>query len=145
MGWEGFYCETMINYCSTVQCENNGICRPSFMNYTCECLGDDYYYGRHCENQTMRLTIYKTASKSFGYVGIIALLCIVLFIVTMDVLKYGFGVDPVDKEIKRIRHAKIMKKQERRIARRLVYPRYLLNRLPRSTLIRAKITFRQMN
>lgn len=135
----------MIDNCSTVQCENNAVCRPSFMNYTCECLGDNYYYGRHCEHVTTKLKVYKTVSKSLSYVGIVALVIVGLFVVIMDVLKYGFGIDPVDQEIRRIRRQKIIKRRERRIARRLVYPRYLLNRLPRSTLIKAKIRFRQMH
>ena len=112
MGWEGFYCEKMIDYCSTVQCENNGICRPSFINYTCECLGDNYYYGRHCEHTTTKLKIFKTISQSCAYIVIIVLVSTGMFIVIMDVLKYGFGIDPVDEERKRIQKEKQLKKRK---------------------------------
>jgi Na+/H+-dicarboxylate symporter len=39
-------------------------------------------------------------SKSFGYIAIIAMGSIALFIVLMDVLKYYFGIDVTRKKLK---------------------------------------------
>ena len=37
-------------------------------------------------------------AKSFGYVAICALITVALFIVVLDVLKYGFGIDPARED-----------------------------------------------
>ena len=89
---------------------NNGICRPLFKNYTCECLNDSYS-GRHCENIATRIKIYRTVSTSMAYIAILALISTVMFIVIMDILKYCFGIDPVHKERERIRRKKQAKKR----------------------------------
>lgn len=95
----------MINFCNNVTCQNNGVCRPILLNYTCECLGDSYS-GRHCEIVSKRIIIYKTISKTFSYVAIIAISIVVMFVIIMDVLKYCFGIDPVRKERERYRRRK---------------------------------------
>lgn len=98
--WTGERCETKINHCGNVTCQNSGVCRPLVGNYRCECV-DSEYSGRHCEIRPMKLVTRQTISKSFGYVAIVALSLVLLFIVSMDVLKYVFGIDPVDGERKR--------------------------------------------
>ena len=108
LGWEGKRCQRQINNCTNVECLNHGVCRPLLMNYTCECLGDSYS-GRHCETLSMKIKIHKFISKSFAFVGILALIFVAMFIVIMDILKYCFGIDPVHEERERIRR----KKQER--------------------------------
>jgi hypothetical protein len=45
-------------------------------------------------------------SKSFAYIAIIAMTCVVMFVVIMDILKYCFGIDPVGEELERIRREK---------------------------------------
>ena len=111
-GWTGDHCETMINYCHNITCENNGVCRPSFMNYTCECLGESFS-GRHCEIVATKTKIRKFVVKSFGYIAIIFLVVVVAFFVIMDILKYCFGIDPTKDELDRIRRAKAMKRAKR--------------------------------
>ena len=91
----------MVNYCEGVKCENSGVCRPSFMNYTCECAGTSYS-GRYCEIKSSSLTTKQTIKRSFGYIAIIGIAIVLGIIVSMDVLKYVFNIDPVDKERKRI-------------------------------------------
>lgn len=95
----------MINYCDTIKCENNAVCRPIFRNYTCECLGDSYS-GRHCEIVATKIIVRQMVSKSFGYIAILALVLAAFFFVIMDILKYCFGIDPVGEEQERIRRKK---------------------------------------
>lgn len=99
----------MINYCENITCENNGVCRPLFMNYTCECLGESFS-GRHCEIVTRKTIVLQTVSKSFAYIAIIFLVIVIAFIVIMDILKYCFGIDPAKDELERIRRAKARKR-----------------------------------
>ncbi len=111
----------MVNYCEEVQCENSGVCRPSFMNYTCECTGTSYS-GRHCEIVSTTRALHQTVSKSFGYIAIIFLVVVVSFFVIMDILKYCFGIDPAKDELDKIRRAKAAKRIKRRpIIQKFVY------------------------
>ncbi len=119
-GWEGIYCEQKINFCLNITCQNNGVCRPLLLNYTCECLGDNYYSGRHCEITATKILIYKTVSKSFGYVAILVMVSVVMFIVIMDILKYCFGIDPVHEERELIRRKK-REKQRKPVIQRFIY------------------------
>ena len=110
-GWEGEHCETKTNYCQNITCENNGVCRPLFMNYTCECLGESYS-GRHCEIISNQMIIRQTITKSLSYIAIIALTIVAMFIVVMDILKYCFGIDPVQEERDRLRKNKKIQKRK---------------------------------
>lgn len=92
-----------------VTCFNNGVCRPLFLNYTCECLSDSYS-GRHCEITASKIVVYQTVSKSFAYIAIIALIIVAIFIIIMDLLKYCFDIDPVRKELKQIQRKKQVKR-----------------------------------
>jgi hypothetical protein len=100
---------------------NNGVCRPLLLNYTCECVGDNFYSGRHCEISATKILIYKTISKSFAYVAIIAMTVVAMFVVIMDILKYFFGIDPVDEEREKIQRAKRMIKRKRPVIQRFIY------------------------
>ena len=93
-GWVGIHCESKPNYCQDITCFNNGICRSLLLNYTCKCLGEGYS-GRHCEIVNAKRVIYQTVSKSLAYIAIIAMTTVILFVIIMDILKYGFGIDPV--------------------------------------------------
>ena len=110
-GWTGIRCETMMNYCDGVKCENRAVCQPSFRNYSCACL-DTSYSGRHCENVATSRVVLQAIARSFGCIGILSIAVVVGFIVVMDVLKYGFGIDPVKGERERIRRAKVMKRRK---------------------------------
>ena len=104
-GWEGDHCESQVNLCRDIQCSNGGVCRPSFLNYTCECLGKSYS-DRHCEISSSEIMLRQRLSKSFAYIAIIAMVLVAALIVTMDVLKYGFGIDPVKDEQQKKKKAK---------------------------------------
>lgn len=106
----------MINFChiKNVVCENTGVGRPLLLNYKCECLGDSYS-GRHCENTAQKIITRKMVSKSFSYVAIIALTSVATFIIIMDILKYCFGIDPVETERERMRRKRQVKKPKRRV------------------------------
>jgi hypothetical protein len=119
-GWEGIYCERKVNFCENITCQNKGVCRPLFLNYSCECLGDSYS-GRHCEITAGKHVIRQIVSKAFGYIAILALICVVMFIVIMDILKYCFGIDPVSEQRERIRRNKQAKKRKRPVIQRFVY------------------------
>jgi hypothetical protein len=97
LGWEGIYCERKVNYCQNVTCQNRGVCRPLFRNYTCEYFGKSFS-GRHCEITASSIVVHQMACKSFGYIAIFALITVFMFVVIMDVLKYGFGIDPTREE-----------------------------------------------
>ena len=66
------------------------------------------------------MKVYKIVSKSFGYVGIIAIASVVLFVVIMDVLKYCFGIDPAREELLRYRREKRVRKRQP-VVQRFVY------------------------
>jgi hypothetical protein len=119
-GWEGIYCETEMNYCQNITCENNGVCRPLFMNYSCECLGESYS-GRHCEIIANKMVVREIVSKSFGYIAILSLISVALFIITMDVLKYCFGIDPVGKKVGKKGKKKQVTKRKPPVILRFIY------------------------
>ena len=110
VGWEGTHCQMEENYCHNATCQNRGSCRSLFRSYRCECLGHSYS-GDHCEITAWKIVINQMVSKSFGYVAIIAISAVVVFIVVMDALKYGLGIDPVERE-------RELHRQERRAKRR---------------------------
>ncbi|CAF1091298.1 unnamed protein product [Adineta ricciae] len=96
-GWEGHRCQTKINYCAIATCYNKGVCQALLLNYTCLCLGDSYS-GRHCEITQNRISQLQTVSKSFAFAAIVAMITAALFVIILDVLKYGFGFDSADAE-----------------------------------------------
>jgi hypothetical protein len=89
------------------------------MNYTCECLGNSFF-GRHCEIVAIKIKIYRIVSKSVAYVAIIVIGSTAMFIVIMDILKYCFGIDPVDEERERLRREKPAKRRKP-VAQRFIY------------------------
>jgi hypothetical protein len=117
-GWEGIYCETQINYCQNAECQNKGVCRSLFLNYSCECLGDSYS-GRYCEITASKITVHTIISKSFGYIAILALISMAMFVIIMDILKYWFGIDSTREERERFRRKKRVKKRKRSVIRKL--------------------------
>lgn len=60
--------------------------------YKCECLSDAYT-GDHCEKTSNQMIMYAYLSKSFAFVAITVIVSVGLFIILLDILKYGFGVD----------------------------------------------------
>lgn len=64
-------------------------------------------------------------SKSFAYIGIVAMVSVVIFIVVMDILKYCFGIDPVREERERLRRERQIKRHTP-VIQRFIY----VNKLP---------------
>ena len=106
-GWQGVRCETMIDLCANITCLNKGVCRPSLLNYTCECLGESYS-GRHCEIKSASIATRQIVSRSLVFVAILAIGSVMVFIVVLDLLKYCFGIRPVDLETERDKSVKLI-------------------------------------
>jgi hypothetical protein len=68
------------------------------MAWKCICLDPTLYSGEYCQIQTTALQVKKTVSKSFASIAITAIVLTCSFIVLMDILKYGFHVDPIKTE-----------------------------------------------
>ncbi len=119
-GWNGIYCEIEIDYCENITCNNNGICRSLFLNYTCECFGTSYT-GRNCQITSTKTVVYQTVSKTVSYIAIIVLISVAMFIVILDVLKYCFGIDVTKVESKKIQKKKQMIKRKPPLIIRFVY------------------------
>ena len=97
-GYDGIRCELKENMCANITCENNGVCFSSYPTWTCVCLDSSLYSGTYCETKSTALLVRQVLSKSFASIAITAIILVFLFVITMDVLKYGFKIDPVDRE-----------------------------------------------
>ena len=113
-GWFGIHCETKVNYCSNVTCQNSGVCRSSVRNYTCQCLGNSYS-GRYCERKQSALVALQVVGKSFASVAIACLITLLVIFMTLDVLKYGFGIDPTLNDVQQRRSRKPVRKKEKTV------------------------------
>jgi hypothetical protein len=89
------------------------------MDYKCECLSRRYS-DRHCEITAKRIIIYKIVGKSFAYIAVIAMSCVAMFVIIMDILKYCFGIDQAREDLERIRRVKQAKKRKP-VIQRFVY------------------------
>lgn len=83
-------------------------------DYTCECLGDSFYFGHHCEQKTKRIMLLQIVSTSINYIAIAVMSSTAMFIIIMDILKYCFDIDPVEGEREKIR-------RRRPVIQRFVY------------------------
>lgn len=101
-------------------CYNRGVCFSLSDGYICQCLGDNYYTGLHCEIKSSRIIFLHTFSKSCSYIAIIVIISAVMFIIIMDILKYYFGIDPVRKDLEEIRRKK-RAKNRKPVIQRFVY------------------------
>jgi mannitol-specific phosphotransferase system IIBC component len=99
--------------CANITCENNGICVSSYLLWSCRCLDSSLYSGTYCQDESSALATKQAISKSLGIVAIIALCCVVGFVIIMDILKYVFKIDPVDRERHRLKMEKEKKKQKK--------------------------------
>ncbi|CAF1198564.1 unnamed protein product [Adineta ricciae] len=124
-GWQNSHCETKINYCKPTTCLNRGVCQPLLLNYTCQCISGSYS-GQYCEITSSRTVAFQTFSKSFAYIVIFAIISTAMFIIVMDVLKYGFNIDPVGKDLLKKKQAKKASRTRRPDVTRYIY----VNALP---------------
>ena len=120
-GWQGEHCETLADHCVNGTCQNHGVCQslPS-TDYVCHCLSDSYT-GRHCELVTHRIENLRRVSQSLGYIAIISLVTVAVFVMIMDLFKYAFGIDPTEQELKQIRRTRAKKKVTRPVGLRFIY------------------------
>ncbi|CAF1545044.1 unnamed protein product, partial [Didymodactylos carnosus] len=114
-GWSSVHCEKKIDYCTelNVSCQNKGICAPLFKDFECCCLTADTW-GRYCEEQSTSSLMMKDVRRGLGCIAWAALGIVVGFFVVMDILKYGFGTDPVEQERRRKHWEKAMREQVKR-------------------------------
>ena len=114
-GYNGAHCESLENMCKNITCENRGTCFQSFLNWTCECLSASMFHGRYCEHKSTALVVQQILSKSFASIAISAIVILFSFVIIMDILKYGFGIDPVDRErrLMRLEHEKEQLKKKK--------------------------------
>ena len=124
-GWQNSHCETKINYCKATTCLNGGVCQPLLLNYTCQCVSGSYS-GLHCEIISSKTVTFRTLSKSFAYIVIVAIISFAMLIIAMDVLKYGFGIDPASKNLLKRKQAKKASRTRRPVITRYIY----VNALP---------------
>jgi hypothetical protein len=122
-GWTGVHCELRVDYCKNVTCFNRGVCKPIFLDYHCQCLTDNYH-GRHCETTYSRVIHYRRISTSFGYISILALATVFIFVLVLDLLEYVFAIGLVKDELATIKRQRSVEKQRahhRPIVQRYVY------------------------
>ena len=93
-GWYGSQCQTKVNYC---------------------------YSGRHCEITAAKIVVYQTTAKSLVYIAIVAILCVTIFIIVMDILKYCFGIDPTHKKPEKNKRKNLSRKPKPFVIQRFVY------------------------
>ena len=84
--------------CRDITCENNGRCLHSYLNWSCQCVDASLYSGEFCQDESSALVTKQILSKSFAFIAIVAITTVFGFVIVMDVLKYFFGIDPVDRE-----------------------------------------------
>ncbi len=109
-GRTGIHCEYVIDYCKNMTCLNRGICRVLLLDYKCECLFGTS--GHHCEDVATSLLIRQYVSKGFAYIAILVLIATAGFIIVLDILKYGFSIDPICEERERIRRKRALSKRK---------------------------------
>ena len=98
--------------CGNITCKYHGICISSYLTWTCQCLDSSLYSGTYCQDKSSDLVTKEIVSRSIAVVAIVALCCVVGFVILMDVLKYVFKIDPIDREHHRLRVEKEKKKQK---------------------------------
>ena len=113
---EGRWCERKVNHCWNRTCQNKGQCRPLVGLSFCECLQGSYS-GDECQITAGRIVIRQSLSKSFAFVAILSISCVLIFVIVMDLLTYCCGIDPVRKERERIREEKRAKRRRPKIER----------------------------
>ena len=120
-GWTNTHCETMVNHCANVTCQNNGVCQPLFRDYRCTCSSSGFS-GRYCEITASSVVARQIVSRSFAYVAIVCLVGVFASIVVLDILKYVFHVDDTtSKNHRRKRQRFVRKTKKPAVAIRFTY------------------------
>ncbi|UJR32179.1 hypothetical protein I4U23_019643 [Adineta vaga] len=117
-GKTGTHCEYEIDVCTNVSCQNSGQCISKYGNWSCLCTNSHLYSGTYCEHKSSGLRTKEIVSRSFACVAIGCLATVVSFIIIMDILKYGFKINPVGSETETWRAKKEHQYREARRRRR---------------------------
>ena len=110
-GYQGGTCQLKLDLCANITCANKGVCKTIAMVWKCMCLSEELYYGDRCQYQTGALKVKEAMSRSFASVAITAIVLTCTFVISMDVLKYVFHIDPVKIERQKVRQKKRDKAQ----------------------------------
>ena len=119
-GWEGEYCERLVNYCKSIKCENGGLCRTVFLNYRCECVGTEYS-GTHCEIISNEIIIWQVVGKSVAYVAILIICGTCLLVILMDILDFFLGIEVRLKVKTMKKEKKVSRVPKTSVIRRFIY------------------------
>ncbi|CAF1140868.1 unnamed protein product [Adineta steineri] len=93
----GGHCQYEVDICANITCQNYGVCSSSYGNWSCECINPDFYSGTYCQIKSSSLHVKEIVSRSFACVAIGCISTVIGFIILMDVLKYGFHINPKNK------------------------------------------------
>lgn len=89
------------------------MCQTVDSDWQCLCLDPTLYYGEYCQFKSGTLRLHEILSKSFAAVAIGAIVTTCSFVVVMDVLKYAFHIDPVERERDSYRRRRELRRQAR--------------------------------
>lgn len=82
----GEHCEQNIDNCIGIECSNHGVCEDGIETYKCSCY--DGFYGFNCERTNVQTVLLQVASRSFGVVAILLIICIAGLVVASDIHTY---------------------------------------------------------
>ncbi|CAF0764349.1 unnamed protein product [Adineta ricciae] len=114
VGKTGSHCEYETNVCANITCQNDGLCVSKYGNWSCVCTNSDLYSGTYCEYKSSSLRAKEVVSRSFACVAIGCISTVIAFIIIMDILKYGFKVNPAGSEIQTWREKKRLQRRAMR-------------------------------
>ncbi|CAF4214290.1 unnamed protein product, partial [Adineta steineri] len=95
----GGHCQYEVDICANITCQNYGVCSSSYGNWSCECINPDFYSGTYCQIKSSSLHVKEIVSRSFACVAIGCISTVIGFIILMDVLKYGFHINPSEHDL----------------------------------------------
>jgi hypothetical protein len=113
-GKTGLHCESEVDICSNISCQNKGQCISSYGNWSCLCTNPTLYSGLYCQTESSSLRTKQMVSRSFAGIAIGCIVTVITFVLIMDILKYLFHIDPVDKNFR----TKKEKKENQRLQER---------------------------
>lgn len=61
-GWTDIHCQTKVDYCQNITCQNNGVCQSLFRDYKCE-YSSNSYSGHYCEITSSELITRKLSQN----------------------------------------------------------------------------------
>ena len=111
-GYQGSHCEITVDYCQNVTCQNQGQCRSENLNFTCDCVSEEYS-GRLCEIFSSSMVRRQIATRSLACIAIVAISALFGIIILLDVLKYGLNIDATPAERRRLIRRKPIHKMTR--------------------------------